>query len=116
MEALISVIAFVIQFAIGTGVLAGAIFIAGDEALHKESLLKCAGITLLAMVFSLLPFLWWLTIFVWLGGVMVAFEKEFFEAIIIAIACAVINFFLGMALAAVVVAIAGAGAVATGAL
>lgn len=111
METLIFLVVFTIQFALSSGVLAGAILLAGDEALHKESILKCLGITLTAMLVGLLPFIGWLSIFVWLAGIMVAFEKEFLEAIIIAIACIVINILLGFVLGALVVAF-GLGAAA----
>ncbi|MEC8554239.1 MAG: hypothetical protein VXZ82_04445 [Planctomycetota bacterium] len=63
------------------------------------------------MIVRLVPFIGWLAISVWLAGIMVAVEKEFFEAIILAIACIVINIFLGFVLGAVVVAF-GLGAAA----
>ncbi|MFN3191875.1 MAG: hypothetical protein ACE361_15290 [Aureliella sp.] len=87
-----------VQLVVGTGVLAGALLVTGEEAVTKDSLFKCAGITLASFLVSLLPFGGLLSIVVWFGAVMTVFEKELLEALLIAIACVVISFVIGLAI------------------
>ncbi|MCA9131151.1 MAG: hypothetical protein KDB22_28900 [Planctomycetales bacterium] len=93
-------VACLVQLVIGSGVLAGALLVTGEEALTKETLLKCLGITLIALLIGLIPVLGLFSFVIWLGALMAVFEKDFLEALIIAIVCAVINFVIGFGLLA----------------
>ena len=87
-----------IQTVISTGVLAGALLITGEEAITKETLLKCLGITIMALLVALLPIVGCLSGIVWFAALMSVFEKDFLEAVVIAITCFVISFLLNFLL------------------
>lgn len=90
---IVILIFLVVQTLLSTGVLAGALFVTGEESITKETLLKCLGITLMALLVALIPIPGFILLapIVWFGALMSVFEKEFLEALIIAITCWVFN-------------------------
>lgn len=102
------VIFAIILIAINTAVLAGALLITGEEEITKDSLIKCLAVTTLAFVIGLVPFIGWISGIVWLVALMVVFEKDLFpEAVLIAVACWVINLVVGFGLGMIAVAMGG---------
>ncbi|MEM6469845.1 MAG: hypothetical protein AAF802_09860 [Planctomycetota bacterium] len=100
---IVALIVLVISFVIGTAVLSAAMLLIGNEVLNRDTVLKCAGIVLATSLCGLVPGIGvFISIAVWLVGVIVVFEKTIGEAILIALACwaisLVVQFGIGVAL------------------
>ncbi len=98
MGLILLLIAIPLRLVLSTAVLAGALLVTGEEEVTKESLLKCLGISALALMFSFIPFVGWAAGLVWLVAVMVVFEKDLLPAILIALACWAISLVVGFGL------------------
>lgn len=100
----------VVQTLLSTGVLAAALLVTGEEELTMEVLLKCLGITAIAILIGLIPYMGLVGGIVWFGALMVVFEKEFMEALLIAAVCFVINLAIGFGLGLLIASMGWTGA------
>ena len=81
----------VVLLLINTVVLAVALLIVGEE-INSGVLLRCLGLNVLALMTSFIPFVGFFSIVIWLAGLMIVFEKNFLEAVLVALLCWVITF------------------------
>ena len=81
----------VVLLLINTVVLAVALLIVGEE-INSGVLLRCLGLNIFALMMSFIPFVGFFSIVIWLAGLMIIFEKNFLEAVLVALLCWVITF------------------------
>ena len=81
----------VVLLLINTVVLAIALLIVGDE-INSGVLVRCLGLNVFALMMSFIPFVGFFSIVIWLAGLMIIFEKNFLEAVLVALLCWVITF------------------------
>lgn len=97
MEIVILIFAAAIQLLLSGGILAIALYFTG-EGLDRDTLGKCLGISLAALIVSFVPVFGFMSIVIWVAAVMMVFEKTILEAIIIGLICGLILIALGIVL------------------
>ena len=90
MEILIYVVAYAISIAISVAILAGSLFLVEDRRASSftelgviPTLARCAGIVLITMLLSLIPYGFLLALVVWFLGIMFLFQKTFGQTLIL---------------------------------
>ena len=87
---IIYVIGYTISIAISVAILAGSLFLVEDRhaSSFKEfgaaaTLARCAGIVLITLLLSLIPYGFLLGLVVWFVGIMFLFQKTFVQTLIL---------------------------------
>lgn len=85
-------VANVVAILVGTAMLCVGLLLVGNEGIDRDTILKSLGIVVLATLVTHIPYVGCLVpVAIWVVGIMVAFEKTFGEAILVAVVCWVLN-------------------------